>query len=66
MATSTGSDGIAELARRFQRGDFDMIAVGRAVLTDPDYVKKIRDGRFGEVKKTIVPDEIRSRTLAKS
>ena len=38
-----------ELLRRFERGDFDLVAVGRAVLADPLWVRKVRDGRFEEL-----------------
>lgn len=33
-----------ELMRRFDRGDFDLVAVGRALLQDPNWVQKVRDG----------------------
>ena len=38
-----------ELERRFDRGDFDLVAVGRALLQDPDWVVKVRDGRTAEL-----------------
>lgn len=38
-----------ELMRRFNRGDFDLVGVGRAVLADADWVIKVRDGRFDEL-----------------
>ncbi len=31
------------------RNEFDLIAVGRALLQDPDWVKKVRDGREDEL-----------------
>jgi 2,4-dienoyl-CoA reductase-like NADH-dependent reductase (Old Yellow Enzyme family) len=31
------------------RGDFDLVAVGRALLSDAEWAKKIRDGRFSEL-----------------
>ena len=31
-----------ELIRRLERGDFDLVAVGRALLTDPQWPEKIR------------------------
>lgn len=34
-----------ELMRRYDRGDFDLVAVGRALLADPEWVLKVRDGR---------------------
>lgn len=38
-----------ELMRRLDRGDFDLVAVGRALISDPDWVIKVRDGRNGEL-----------------
>jgi 2,4-dienoyl-CoA reductase-like NADH-dependent reductase (Old Yellow Enzyme family) len=38
-----------ELLRRYERGDFDLVAVGRALLADPAWVRKIRDGRLSEL-----------------
>jgi len=38
-----------ELERRLDRGDFDLVAVGRALLQDPDWVVKIREGRTHEL-----------------
>jgi len=31
------------------RGDFDLVAVGRALLVDPGWVSKLREGRFDEL-----------------
>jgi 2,4-dienoyl-CoA reductase-like NADH-dependent reductase (Old Yellow Enzyme family) len=39
-----------ELVRRFERGDFDLVAVGRALLSDADWVRKIREGRTEELR----------------
>lgn len=39
-----------ELMRRFDRGDFDLVAVGRALLADPEWVKKIRHRQFGQLR----------------
>ena len=38
-----------ELMRRLDRGDFDLVAVGRALLADPAWCRKVRDGRFDEL-----------------
>ncbi|MDE2356772.1 MAG: NADH:flavin oxidoreductase [Alphaproteobacteria bacterium] len=38
-----------ELIRRLERGDFDLVAVGRAVLQDPHWAVKIREGRTSEL-----------------
>jgi len=31
------------------RGDFDLVAVGRALLADPGWAAKVRGGRFSEL-----------------
>jgi len=38
-----------ELTRRLERDEFDLVAVGRAVLQDPNWATKVRDGRTGEL-----------------
>jgi 2,4-dienoyl-CoA reductase-like NADH-dependent reductase (Old Yellow Enzyme family) len=38
-----------ELVRRLDRGDFDLVAVGRAVLQDPNWAAKVRQGRTDEL-----------------
>ena len=38
-----------ELVRRFDRGDFDLVAVGRALLMDPQWLNKVREGRTEEL-----------------
>lgn len=40
---------IAPLIDRFEAGEFDLVAVGRALIADPDWVAKVRDGRSGEL-----------------
>ena len=35
-----------ELLRRFDRGDFDLVAVGRPLLADSEWARKIHEGRF--------------------
>lgn len=37
------------LEEMLDRGDFDMVAVGRALLQDPEWVTKVREGRHGEL-----------------
>ncbi len=41
---------IDDLLRRFDRGDFDMVAIGRALLSDPEWVQKVKEGRESEMK----------------
>jgi 2,4-dienoyl-CoA reductase-like NADH-dependent reductase (Old Yellow Enzyme family) len=38
-----------ELLRRLERGDFDLVAVGRALLQDPLWARKVHEGRTGEL-----------------
>lgn len=38
-----------ELLRRLDRGDFDLVAVGRALINDPQWVLKVREGRNAEL-----------------
>lgn len=42
--------GIEELERRLERDEFDLIAVGRALLQDPEWLLKMRDGRASEIE----------------
>jgi 2,4-dienoyl-CoA reductase-like NADH-dependent reductase (Old Yellow Enzyme family) len=42
--------GLEGLAQRMDRGEFDLIAVGRAILTDPSWAAKVRDGETGKLK----------------
>jgi 2,4-dienoyl-CoA reductase-like NADH-dependent reductase (Old Yellow Enzyme family) len=48
-ANSTGEGGITELVNRFNDGEFDLISVGRAVIGDPDWVTKVREGRYRDI-----------------
>lgn len=41
---------LGELARRFERGDFALVAVGRAMIGDPDWVNKLRNGDLGKIE----------------
>jgi 2,4-dienoyl-CoA reductase-like NADH-dependent reductase (Old Yellow Enzyme family) len=47
---SSQPSSLDELLRRMDRGDFDLVAVGRPLLSDPNWVKKIRDRRTDELK----------------
>lgn len=42
--------GIEELTKRMSAGEFDLIAVGRALLQDPNWLLKMRDGRDDEIE----------------
>ena len=39
-------DGVVE---RLERSEFDLVAIGRALLADPAWVRKVREGRFDEL-----------------
>jgi len=40
---------LGELEARLEREEFDLVAVGRALLADPHWAAKVRGGRFGEL-----------------
>jgi 2,4-dienoyl-CoA reductase-like NADH-dependent reductase (Old Yellow Enzyme family) len=44
-----GNAKIDGLIDRLDRGEFDLVAVGRALLVDPSWARKIRDGRTDEL-----------------
>ncbi|WP_134087825.1 NADH:flavin oxidoreductase [Olivibacter sp. XZL3] len=47
---SSSPSSLEELIRRLDRGDFDLVGVGRALLADPLWVTKIRENRSEELK----------------
>ena len=49
-ARATGAAGLSELQRRFASGEFDLISVGRSHISDADWVRKVREGRFGDIR----------------
>jgi len=49
-AQPTGASRIDELVRRFRRGDFDLVSVGRSQIGDPDWIAKMRDGRIPDIR----------------
>lgn len=44
------SAGIEKLVARMERDEFDLIAVGRALISDPNWVEKIRTGDTADLK----------------
>ena len=44
------TDGIDRLLDMLERGDFDLVAVGRALIVNPDWPDKVREGRFDQLK----------------
>ena len=47
---SSQPSSLDELMRRLDRGDFDLVAVGRPLLSDPNWVKKIHENKTAELK----------------
>ena len=45
-----GVTGIDELLRRLERGEFDLVAVGRSLISNPDWSKKVRAGAIDSLK----------------
>ncbi|MGF6410673.1 NADH:flavin oxidoreductase [Paraburkholderia sp. MM5482-R1] len=55
FATSFAGEGsspasLDRLVERMERDEFDLIAVGRAILNDPSWVKKVEHGEYGALK----------------
>jgi 2,4-dienoyl-CoA reductase-like NADH-dependent reductase (Old Yellow Enzyme family) len=48
---SAETTGIERLLEMLARGDFDLVAVGRALIVNPDWPNKVRAGRFDELKR---------------
>ena len=46
---SSTPSALDELLRRYDRGDFDLVAVGRALLADAGWAQKIHEGRSSEL-----------------
>jgi 2,4-dienoyl-CoA reductase-like NADH-dependent reductase (Old Yellow Enzyme family) len=49
-AKPTGEQGLRELVRRFTNGEFDLISVGRSVIGDPQWVRKVQERRYSEIR----------------
>jgi len=50
---------LGNLLERLDKGEFDLVAVGRALLVDPHWAAKIRDGRESELQ-SFTPEALRS------
>ncbi|NGZ75255.1 NADH:flavin oxidoreductase [Saccharibacillus alkalitolerans] len=44
-----GVSGIEDLLKRLEDGEFDLVAIGRALLADPAWANKVRQGRQDEL-----------------
>lgn len=49
-AQSTVADTAQRLIAGLAAGDFDLVAVGRSLIADPDFVRKLREGREAEIR----------------
>ncbi len=49
MGQDSKTQPISGVIERLDKGEFDMIAVGRALLQDPLWAQKIKDGRINEL-----------------
>lgn len=47
---NAGTAGIERLVQMIENKEADLAAVGRALLTDPAWVAKVRDGRYNELR----------------
>jgi 2,4-dienoyl-CoA reductase-like NADH-dependent reductase (Old Yellow Enzyme family) len=54
-----GNAGIEQIVRMIEQGDVDLVAIGRALLVDPAWAAKVRDGRFGELM-PYTPDALKT------
>ena len=52
-------DNVELLLNRFNAGEFDLVAVGRAMLGDPHWARK---SRTGEEIRAVDPDDLRRLT----
>ena len=46
---SSEPTGIEGLLERMERGEFDLVAIGRALIVDPDWARKVEEGRFAKL-----------------
>ena len=49
MGDGSNVASLDRLLELFERGDFDLIAVGRGMLVNPDWANKVRDGRVDQL-----------------
>lgn len=47
--SDVNEDSFENLAKRLTNNEFDLVAVGRALLQDPEWVPKVRDNRLDEL-----------------
>src|SRR5690606_24505163 len=45
-----GREQMQILADQFARGEFDLMAVGRSIIGDADWLVKVREGRYRDIR----------------
>jgi 2,4-dienoyl-CoA reductase-like NADH-dependent reductase (Old Yellow Enzyme family) len=50
MGQNSEPTDLDRLVARMERGEFDLIAVGRALLSDPAWAREVHDGDFSALK----------------
>lgn len=50
MGDAAHVDSLDNVLKLVERGDFDLIAIGRGMLVNPDWANKVRDGRIDLLK----------------
>lgn len=55
--TAAPSLSLARLVELFEDGEFDLVALGRAVLSEPEWTSKLRDGRLDQIRSYAKADE---------
>jgi 2,4-dienoyl-CoA reductase-like NADH-dependent reductase (Old Yellow Enzyme family) len=40
---------LEDLVKMFERNDFDLVALGRVLLADPNWLEKVAQGRVNEL-----------------
>ena len=49
-AKQTGEPGLRELLSRFNNHEFDLMSVGRSLIGDAEWVRKVQEGRLNEIR----------------
>ena len=49
MGENSQASSIDSLIERLENDEFDLVAVGRALISDPEWAAKVRDGRLDEL-----------------
>lgn len=48
--SETPSLSLEKLMELYERGEFDLVGLGRAVLSDPEWTRKLREGKLDEIR----------------